>query len=49
MLVEVGDPGILIGRTSLPVVNQGDALLHIGHVHNTTKAEKVVAEFQEEI
>ena len=48
MRVEAGEPGILIGRTSLPVVNQGDALFHIAKVHNTTKAEKVVAEFHEE-
>jgi len=48
MLVEAGEPGILIGRTSLPVVNQGDALFHIAKVHNTTRAEKVVAEFHEE-
>jgi predicted deacylase len=49
MIVEAGDPGILIGRTSLPVVNQGDALFHIANVHNTTKAEKIVAEFHEEV
>ena len=49
MPVEAGDPGILIGRTSLPVVNQGDALFHIANVHNAKKAEKVVAEFHEEI
>jgi hypothetical protein len=48
MPVEAGDPGILIGRTSLPVVNQGDALFHIAKVHNSTKAEKVVAEIHEE-
>lgn len=48
MPVEAGDPGILIGRTSLPVVNQGDALFHIAKVHNATKAEKVVAEIHEE-
>jgi len=48
MLVEAEEPGILIGRTSLPVVNQGDALFHIAKVHNATKAEKVVAELQEE-
>jgi len=48
MLVEAGEPGILIGRTNLPVVNQGDALFHIAKVHNATKAEKVVAEFHEE-
>jgi hypothetical protein len=49
MLVEAGDSGILIGRTSLPVVNQGDALFHIAKVHNTTKAERVVVEFHEEL
>lgn len=49
ILIEAGTAGILIGRTSLPVVNQGDALFHIAKVHNTAKAEKVVAEFHEEI
>ena len=49
MLVEAIDPGILIGRTSLPVVNQGDALFHIAKVRNTTKAEKIVAELHEEV
>ncbi len=49
MLVEAEDPGILIGVTSLPVVNQGDALSHIARVHDATTAEKIVAEFHEEI
>jgi len=47
-LVEAGEPGIFIGRTNLPVVNQGDALFHIAKVHNATTAEKIVAEFHEE-
>ncbi len=49
MNVEAGEPGILIGRTSLPVVNQGDALFHIAKVRDTVQAEKVVAEFHEEV
>jgi len=46
--VEAGEPGILIGRTKLPVVNQGDALFHIAKVHNATTAEKIVSGFHEE-
>ena len=45
--VIAGEPGILIGRTNLPVVNQGDALFHIAKVKNATTAEKVVEQFQE--
>ena len=47
--VIAGEPGILIGRTNLPVVNQGDALFHIANVKNATTAEKVVEKFQETI
>ncbi|MGD9849949.1 MAG: succinylglutamate desuccinylase/aspartoacylase family protein [Nitrospirales bacterium] len=47
--VVTGDPGILIGRTNLPVVNQGDALFHIAKVADATMAEKVVKEFHEEL
>ena len=45
--VIAGEPGILIGRTNLPVVNQGDALFHIAKVKNVSTAEKVVEQFQE--
>ncbi len=47
--VIAGEPGILIGRTNLPVVNQGDALFHVAKVKNVTTAEKVVEKFHEKI
>ena len=48
-IVKAKEAGILIGRTNLPVINQGDALFHIAKVKNTTAAEKVVEKFQEKI
>lgn len=44
-----GESGILIGRSNLPVVNQGDAIFHIAHVHDTNSAEKVVEGLHEEL
>ena len=32
-------PGIVIGRTNLPVVNEGDALFHIGQTKKVAHAE----------
>ncbi len=34
--------GVVIGRTNLPVVNRGDAVLHIAKVRNVMKAEQTV-------
>ena len=48
-IVKAKEPGILIGRTNLPVINQGDALFHIAKVKNTAEAEKVVEKFQKKI
>ncbi len=47
--VLAGESGILIGRSNLPVVNQGDAIFHIAHVHDANTAEKTVEEFHEEL
>ena len=49
IVVEAKDSGILIGRSNLPVVNQGDGIFHIAKVHNPNSAEKVVEEFHEEL
>ena len=48
-MVEAKDNGTLIGRSILPVVNQGDALFHIAKVNDSHTVEKVVAEFREEL
>lgn len=47
--VQAGDSGILIGRSNLPVVNQGDGIFHVARVHDADTAEKVVEEFHEEV
>lgn len=47
--VTASDGGILIGRTNLPAVNQGDGLFHIARVVDPDRAEKAVEEFREVI
>lgn len=49
LIMEANDAGILIGKSNLPVVNQGDALFHIAQVEDAGAVEKVVAEFREEL
>jgi len=40
--------GIIIGRTNLPLVNEGDALFHIARFHGVEKAAERVEQFHEE-
>ena len=40
--------GIVIGRTNLPLVNEGDALYHIARFEDITEVEAKVDDFQEE-
>ena len=40
--------GVLIGRSNLPVVNQGDALFHIAKVLDADIAEQTVEQFHDE-
>ena len=40
--------GIVIGRTNVPVVNQGDALFHVARVADTREASQVVGNFFED-
>ncbi|MEW5704956.1 MAG: succinylglutamate desuccinylase/aspartoacylase family protein [Pseudomonadota bacterium] len=49
IVVTANNPGILIGRTNLPVVNQGDALFHIASVVDVAVAEKSIEQFREEV
>jgi len=42
------DDGVLIGKTNLPVVNQGDALFHIAKVMDADIAEQTVEQFHDE-
>ena len=40
--------GIVIGRTELPLVNEGDALYHVARFTDSKEAEAIVDEFVEE-
>jgi hypothetical protein len=42
-------PGLIIGRTNLPVVNQGDALFHIARVASASHAERKVGAIETEL
>ncbi|MDH5601900.1 MAG: succinylglutamate desuccinylase/aspartoacylase family protein [Gammaproteobacteria bacterium] len=46
--VEAPFNGIVIGRTNLPLVNEGDALYHIARFEDIHEIEAKVDEFQEE-
>lgn len=41
--------GVIVGRTNLPVVNQGDALFHIAKVNAEDDVEDHVEQFEQEI
>jgi len=39
---------VIIGRTNLPVINQGDALFHIAHVRREGVVERFVNQAEKE-
>ena len=41
--------GIVLGRSSLPLVNEGDALFHIARVAKPTAVAEAVEQFEEEV
>lgn len=43
------DPGIVIGRLKLPLVNEGDALFHIAHLTNVDRAELAIQEYEDDL
>lgn len=40
--VTAEDPGLLIGRTNLPVVNEGDAVFHVARIKQAIDAESTI-------
>ena len=40
--VLASDPGLLIGRANLPVVNEGDAVFHVARIKQTIDAESTI-------
>jgi predicted deacylase len=47
--VQSNDSGIVIGRTELPLVNEGDALFHIASMARPKEAERRLQSFQSEL
>lgn len=49
--IQINSPynGIVIGRTNLPLVNEGDALFHLARFEDTQEAEAIVDEFHEQL
>lgn len=45
--VESPFTGIVIGRTNLPIANEGDALFHIASFHNSLSVEGAIETFHE--
>lgn len=41
--------GMVVGRTNIPLVNEGEALFHIARLREVGTADGVVAEFQQEM
>ena len=40
---------MVIGRLNLPLVHQGDAVIHIAHTDKLSGIEPVIADFKEEV
>jgi predicted deacylase len=47
--VKANCAGIIIGRSNLPLVNEGEALFHIARFHSPTAAESAVEAFQADV
>jgi len=47
--VEASSEGIVIGRSELPLVNEGDALFHIASFDDTAEVSASVDDFQDEL
>lgn len=47
--VEAPDTGIVIGQTRLPIINQGDALLHVAATSNPESIETAVERSEKEV
>ena len=48
-VIHAPSTSIIIGRTNLPLVHEGDALVHLARFHNTENASESVETFQSEL
>jgi predicted deacylase len=49
MVIRSPVSGMVIGRLNLPLVHQGDAVIHIAHLERLKGIEPKIEEFREEI
>lgn len=49
MIITAPFPGIVIGRSNLPLAHEGDALIHIARFDSVTLAKDAVEEFRSEL
>ena len=47
--VLVGNGGLLIGRTNLPIVNEGDGLFHIARIKRSEQAEATIGDLANQL
>lgn len=49
MPIESPESGMVIGRLNLPLVHQGDAVVHVAHIDRLSGIDPVIADFKEEV
>ena len=49
MAIESPISGMVIGRLNLPLVHQGDAVIHIAQIDRRTDIEPIIADFREDV
>jgi predicted deacylase len=45
--VKAGCTGVIVGRVNIPVVNEGDALMHIARFDDGAQSERTISSFQD--
>ena len=48
-IIESPISGMVIGKLNLPLVHQGDAVIHIAHIDRLSGIDPVIADFKEEV
>jgi predicted deacylase len=49
MAIDAPVSGMVIGKLNLPLVHQGDAVIHIAHIDKLSGIDPVIADFKEEV
>ena len=48
-MIESPVSGMVIGRLNLPLVHQGDAVIHIARIDHLAGIEPIIADFREDV